>query len=127
MAIRNLSSTAYKPISGKGRVMLSAAMLLLAFVLGMAIGVGLFHAFAGSIRNSEMLGSLFCGEGMRVGRLWIDDDSSRIVCFDAAGRPLTDRGSALGLFFGLPFFLLLAVPTQMFAWRAKLRGHAIQD
>ena len=41
--------------------LLAFAMLLLAFVLGMAIGVGLFHAFAGSIRNSEMLGSLFCG------------------------------------------------------------------
>jgi len=116
----------YKAISRKGRMMLSGVMLLLAFVLGMAIGAGLLHAFAGPIQRSELLGSLFCGDGLRVGRLWVDD-SSRIACFDTAGRPLTDRGSALGLFFGLPFFLLLAVPTQSFAWRAALRGRAIRD
>ena len=120
-----LNQPGYRSISRKGRIMLSAAMLLLAFVLGMAVGVGLFHAFAGPIQRSELLGNLFCGEGLRVGRLWIGEESSRIACFDVSGRPLADRGGALGLLFGLPFFLLFAVPTQWFAWRARLRGKAI--
>jgi hypothetical protein len=111
-----------KPISRKGRRMLSGIMLLLALVLGMAAGALVFHLAEPAIRGSEAIGQLLCGEDMRVGRLWTGEESSRIACFDAQGRALTDRGSALGLVFGLPFFILFAVPTQWFAWKAKLRG-----
>ena len=126
MAIRNQPGQGYKPISPKGRIMLSVVLLLGALVLGMAVGAGLFHAYADAIQRSEFLGGLLCGEDMRVGRLWVGE-SSRVSCFDAAGRPLTDRGSALGLLFGLPFFFLFAAPALWFAWRAGLRGRAIRD
>ena len=126
MAIINApGALGYKPISRKGRRMLSGIMLLLALVLGMAAGALVFHIFEPAIRHSESIGRLLCGDGMRVGRLWIGEESSRIACFDAQGRALLDRGSALGLLFGLPFFLLFAVPTQWFAWKAKLRGRAV--
>lgn len=126
MAIQNMPGQGYKAISGKGRIMLSIALLLGALVLGMGLGAGLFHAFADAIQRSEFLGALLCGEDMRVGRLWVGE-SSRIACFDAAGRPLFDRGSALGLLFGLPFFLLFAVPALWFAWRSRLRGRVMRD
>lgn len=122
MAIITGRGSTYKPISRKGRMMLSGTMLLLALVLGMAVGAAVFHLNEPAIRGSETIGSLFCGDGMRLGRLWVDDDSSRMACFDANGRAMLDRGSANGLFFGLPFFLLFAIPTQYFAWKAKLRG-----
>jgi hypothetical protein len=126
MAIINApGALGYKPISRKGRRMLSGIMLLLALVLGMATGAAVFHFTEPSIRRSEGLGTLLCGEGYRVGRLWTDEDSSRIACFDESGRADLDRGSALGLLFGLPFFILFAIPTQWFAWKAKLRGRAV--
>jgi hypothetical protein len=103
-------------------MMLSGTMLLFALVLGMSVGAAVFHLNEPAIRSSEALGSLFCGEGMRVGKLWVGEESSRMACFDASGRPVLDRGSANGLLFGLPLFLLFAIPTQWFAWKAKLRG-----
>lgn len=102
--------------------MLSGAMLLLALVLGMSVGAAVFHLNEPAIRRSEMLGTLFCGDGMRVGRLWVGEETSRMACFDETGRPVLDRGRAIGLLFGLPFFLLFAIPSQYFAWKAKLRG-----
>lgn len=125
MAIINGPGLQTRPISRKGRRKLSAAMLLLALVLGMGVGQALFHLNEPAIRRSEALGRLLCGEGMRVGRLWVGEDSSRIACFDDEGRAVADRGRALGLLIGLPFFLLFAVPTQWFAWKAQLRGRPV--
>lgn len=125
MAIINQPGLRTRAISRKGRAMMAATFLLLAFVLGMAGGQLAFHLAEPAIARSESLGRLLCGDGMHVARMWTGEESSRIACFDRQGQEVTDRGGALGLVFGLPFFLLFAAPTQWFVWRARLRGRAV--
>lgn len=112
-----------RPISNRGRIGLSAAILMSALVLGFGCGAALTQYASRSIRESERLGTWLCGPGQRIDRIPVEGRRRgyRLICIDSKGREVSRRNNGLALYFSLPFILLIAVPGLWFAWKANIR------
>lgn len=112
-----------RPISNSGRISLSAAMLVIALVLGFGSGAALTQYARHSIHESERLGTWLCGTGQRIDRIPVEGRRRgyRLICIDSKGREVSRRNNGLAFYFSLPFILLVAVPGLWFAWKADIR------
>jgi hypothetical protein len=110
-----------RPITLRGRMVLAGLMLLIALVLGCAGGAMLYQFNRDTIRESKPLGRLLCGPGQTVSDRPSRPRGIRLICRDGKDRETSAYNNLLAVYFSLPFILLLAVPGQWFAWKAKLR------
>lgn len=100
---------------------MSALLLLAALVAWGTSGAVVYQWNRDRIKGSEAMGRLFCGDGRRI-----DDVPGRqpseiiVICRDARGDEVGSRNNFIVLALGLPFFVLVLLATQTFAWRARL-------
>jgi hypothetical protein len=121
MRMRPSSLGASRPISRKGRIILSACLLLVAIVLGFAASIALYQFNRDFVRSSEVFGRLLCGQGRHVDTAPSRPRGTRMICRDAAGVEVSARNNLIAVKMALPFVLLMAVPALWFAWTADMR------
>jgi len=120
MASRHSQYITSKPISTKGRVILSVCMLLVATVLGFAASAVLYQTNRELLRQSAVVGYVFCGEGQRI-----DDvptgKGHRMICRDAAGAEVSARNNFIAINVALPFIVMFFMPGLLVAWMVDFR------
>lgn len=122
MASRHSRYITGRPISIKGRLILTGCMLLAVIVLGFAASIALYQTNRDVLRQSDFLGYVLCGEGQHI------DDvgtgvrrSRRMICRDAAGVEVSARNNFIAVNMALPFMLIFAVPAMMLVWMVDWR------
>lgn len=109
-----------KPITRKGRLLISACIVLASLVLGIGIAAAIYQSNRERIRQSDIMGYVFCGTGQHI-----DDTPSgkgrRMICRDAGGVEVSARNNFIFINMALPFILFFAVPGVMLAWIIDLR------
>jgi hypothetical protein len=122
MASRHSHYIAGRPISVKGRLILTACLLLAATVLGFGASVALYQVNRETLRQSDMLGYVLCGKGQHV-----DDVPSRsgrgrrMICRDAADAEVSAPNNFIAVNMALPFIFFFAIPGMMLAWMVNWR------
>ena len=122
MAGRHSHYITGKPISRKGRWIITGCLMLAAIVLGFAASVALYQINRDVLRQSDVLGYILCGEGQLI------DDvptgrgrARRMICRDEAGVEVSARNNFIAVNMGLPFIILFAIPGLMLAWMVDWR------
>lgn len=110
-----------KPISLKGRLILSGCILLAAAVLGFAASVALYQTNRDVLRQSDTLGYVVCGKGQHIDDVSAGRSARRMICRDAEGVEVSARNNLIAVNMGLPFILIFAVPGMMLAWMVDWR------
>jgi hypothetical protein len=110
-----------RPITRRGRLLLSGCLLLVAIILGFAASTALYQFNRGLFRVSPVIGYLLCGAGQRVDDVPTSPHGRRMICRNADGEDISARNNLIAAKMALPFFVLIAVPGLWFAWRADLR------
>ena len=121
MASRHSHYIMGKPISLKGRLIITACMLLAAAVLGIAASVALYQTNREAMRQSDVLGYVFCGEGQHIDDVPAGRKGTRMICRDAAGTEVSARNNFIAINMGLHFIVLFAIPGLMLAWMVDFR------
>jgi hypothetical protein len=121
MASRHSHFITGRPISYKGRWILTGCLLLAATVLGLAASVALYQVNREVLRQSDMLGYVLCGEGQHVDDVSAGRRARRMICRDGAGVEVSARNNFIAINMGLPFIVLFAVPGLMLAWMVDWR------
>ena len=116
MRARHRVNAAGTPITLRGRLILSACLLLAAIVMGLGAGVASYHINPDFYRTSRVIGTLLCGEGLSVDDAPSRTGGRRMVCRDAAGVEVGSPNNGVALKMGLPFILLFGAALQMLAW-----------
>jgi hypothetical protein len=120
MASRHSHYIVGKPISTKGRLILSLGILLIALVLGFAASSVLYQTNRDLMRQSDVIGYVLCGESQRI-----DDvparKGRRMICRDAAGLEVSARNNLIAVNMALPFIVMFAMPGLMVAWMLDFR------
>ena len=110
-----------KPISQKGRWILTGCMLLAATVLGFAASVALYQVNRDMLRQSDVLGYVLCGKGQHVDDVGAGQRGRRMICRDEAGTEVSARNNLIAVNMGLPLIMLFAAPGLLLAWRVDWR------
>lgn len=111
-----------KPISVRGRLLITACLMLVAIVLGSATSVALYQANRETLRHSEALGYVLCGEGQHVDDVPTEERKARrLICRNDAGAEVGARNSLIAAKMSIPFILLFAIPGMMLAWMVDWR------
>jgi hypothetical protein len=110
-----------KPISLKGRLILSGCILLAAAVLGFGASVALYQTNREILRQSDILGYVLCGEGQHIDDVGAGGRARRMICRNADGVEVSARNNLIAVNMGLPFIVLFAVPGMMLAWMVDWR------
>jgi disulfide bond formation protein DsbB len=110
-----------KPMSRKTRIIVSGFMLLAATILGLGASVALYQVNREAVRQSDMLGSLLCGEGQHVDDVPSGRKGTRMICRDAAGTEVSARNNLIAINMALPFILIFAAPMILVVWIADFR------
>jgi hypothetical protein len=110
-----------RPMSRRTRVILSGFMLLAAMILGLGASVALYQVNRETLRQSDMLGSLLCGEGQHIDDVPAGSKGTRMICRDAAGTEVSARNNTIALKMALPFILIFAAPMILVVWIADFR------
>lgn len=121
MASRHSSYSTGKPITIKGRLIISGCMLLLALVLGFATSVALYQFNRDFLRQSDIVGYVLCGEGQHIDNVPSGSKGTRMICRDATGTEVSARNNLIAVNMALPFILLFAVPGLLMAWLLDFR------
>ena len=121
MASRHSRYITGKPISIRGRLILSLCMLLAATVLGFAASIALYQTNRELLRQSDVLGYILCGEGQHIDDVPSGRKGRRMICRDAAGVEVSARNNFIAINMGLPFIVIFAVPGLLMAWRLDFR------
>jgi len=121
MASRHSQYITGKPISLKGRLILTVCMLLAATVLGIAASVALYQSNRDLLRQSDAVGYVLCGAGQHIDDVPAGRKGMRTICRDAAGTEVSARNNFIAINMGLPFIVLFAVPGLMLAWMVDWR------
>ncbi|CAN7591360.1 hypothetical protein [Rhizobium sp. LjRoot254] len=110
-----------KPITVKGRLIISGCILLAALVLGFAISVALYQFNRDLFRKSDALGYALCGEGQHIDDVPSGSKGTRMICRDAAGTEVSARNNMIAVNMALPFIIMLAAPGMLMAWILDFR------
>ena len=121
MASRHSRYISGKPISIKGRLILSGCMLLVALVLGFAASIALYQMNREVLRRSDALGYVLCGEGQHIDDVPSGRKGTRMICRDAAGVEVSARNNFIAVNMALPFIVMFAVPGLLMAWMLDFR------
>lgn len=121
MASRHSRYITGKPISIRGRLILSLCMLLAATVLGFAASIALYQTNREVLRQSDVLGYILCGEGQHIDDVPSGRKGRRMICRDAVGVEVSARNNFIAINMGLPFIVIFAVPGLLMAWRLDFR------
>lgn len=116
MVVRHSGYAISKPITVRGRLMLSGCMLLVALVLGFAASVALYQMNRDALRQSDVLGYVLCGDGQHIDDVPSGSKGTRMICRDPAGVEVSDRNNLVAVNMALPFIVLFAMPGLMLAW-----------
>jgi len=120
MASRHSTYITSKPISTKGRVILSACMLLVAIVLGFAASQVLYQTNRDLLRQSDTIGYVLCGSGQHIDEV-PTGKGRRMICRDGAGVEVSARNNLIAVNMALPFIVMFAVPGLLVAWMLDFR------
>ncbi len=112
-----------RPIGLRGRLILSACLLLVAIVLGSAIAQALYQANRRPIHHSDRLGRLLCGKDRHIGDVPAGRGRRgyRLICRDPRGGEVGGPNNGIAIVMALPFILLIAAPALAFAWKGDIR------
>jgi hypothetical protein len=121
MASRHSQYITGKPISRKGRWIITGCLMLAAIVLGFAASVALYQTNREILRESRVIGYILCGEGQRIDDVPAGNRSRRMICRDAAGVEVSARNNFIAVNMALPFIVLFAIPGLMLAWMVDWR------
>jgi hypothetical protein len=111
-----------KPISLKGRWILTGCLLVAAIVLGFGASVALYQINRETLRQSDILGYVLCGEGQHVDDVPTGHGRERrMICRDVSGTEVSARNNFIAVNMALPFILLFAMPGLMLAWMVDWR------
>lgn len=121
MASRHSHYIAGKPISTKGRLILSGCMLLVALVLGFAASVVLYQTNRELMRGSDVIGYVLCGQGQHIDDVPSGRKGRRMICRDEAGVEVSARNNLIAVNMALPFIVMFAIPGLLVAWMVDFR------
>jgi len=110
-----------RPITVKGRLIISGCMLLVALVLGFAASVALYQFNRDVMRQSDILGYVLCGESQHIDDVPSGRKGTRMICRDAAGTEVSARNNLVAVKMALPFIILFAIPGLVLAWMVDWR------
>lgn len=110
-----------KPISLKGRWILTGCMLLVATILGFAASVALYQVNRDVLRQSDVIGYVLCGPGQHIDDVPAGGRGRRMICRDAADVDVSARNNLIAVNMGLPLIVIFAVPGLLLAWRVDWR------
>ena len=108
-----------KPITTKGRLLISACIVLASLVLGIGIAAAIYQSNRERIQRSDIMGYVFCGTDQHIGDV-NEGKSRRMICRDAVGVEVSARNNFIFINMALPFILFFAVPGVMLAWIINL-------
>lgn len=120
MVSRHSQYITSKPISTKGRIILSVCMLLVATVLGFAASQVLYQTNRDLLRQSDTVGYVLCGSGQRIDEV-PTGKGRRMICRDAAGAEVSARNNFIAINMALPFIVMFAMPGLLVAWMMDFR------
>ena len=121
MASRHSNYITGKPITLKGRWIITGCLMLAAIVLGFAASTALYQTNREALRQSDVLGYVLCGEGQRIDDVGAGRRSRRMICRDEAGVEVSARNNFIAVNMALPFIILFAIPGLMLAWMVDWR------
>jgi len=116
MRIRQSNYGTGKPITLKGRMIISGCLMLVAIILGFAASVALYQFNRELFRSSNAIGYVLCGSGQHVDDVPTARRSTRMICRDAQGVEVSARNNLIAVKMALPFMILIGIPLQMLAW-----------
>lgn len=122
MATRHSRYITGKPISTSGRWILTGCLMLAAVVLGFGASVALYQVNRETLRQSDMLGYVLCGEGQHIDDVGTGRSRGRrMICRNAAGTEVSARNNFIAVNMALPFIILFAMPGLLLAWGVDWR------
>lgn len=116
MVVRHSNYAISKPITVRGRLILSGCMLLVALVLGFAASVALYQMNRDVLRQSDALGYVLCGDGQHVDDVPSGRKGTRMICRNPAGVEVSARNNFVAVNMALPFIAFFAMPGLMLVW-----------
>jgi hypothetical protein len=109
------------PITTRGRIALSAVMILMGIVLGFATALGLYQVTKRSVRESTTIGWLLCGSGQFVDDVESGNRGRRMICRNADGTEVSARNNLVAVKMALPFIVFYAGTGVLIAWTIGAR------
>jgi hypothetical protein len=121
MASKHSQYITGKPITRKGRWILTGCLMLAAIVLGFAASIALYQTNRDMLRQSDVLGYVLCGEGQHIDDIGAGRRARRMICRDEAGVEVSARNNFIAVNMALPFIVLFAIPGLMLGWMIDWR------
>lgn len=121
MASRHSHYITGRPITLKGRWIITGCLMLAAIVLGLAASVALYQVNREALRQSDVLGYVLCGEGQHIDDVPSGRKGTRMICRNEAGVEVSARNNFIAVNMALPFIVLFAIPGLMLAWMVDWR------
>lgn len=108
-------------MSRKTRIVVSGLMLLAATILGLGASIALYQVNRDTMRRSDIVGSLLCGDGQHIDDVPSGSKSTRMICRDATGAEIGARDNLIAIKMALPFILVFAAPMILVVWISDFR------